>query len=45
MRIRDMLSFVEVQWMILQQSEPKDYVIATGEWRLAEGSVNLRQLN
>jgi GDPmannose 4,6-dehydratase len=23
--------FVEAQWMMLQQSEPKDYVIATGE--------------
>ena len=29
--IGDMLkTYVEVQWMILQQSEPKDYVIATG---------------
>jgi GDPmannose 4,6-dehydratase len=33
--------YVEMQWMMLQQDEPKDYVIATGEQHSVRDFVNL----
>jgi GDPmannose 4,6-dehydratase len=34
-------NYVELQWRMLQQSEPKDYVIATGEQHSVRDFVNL----
>ena len=33
--------YVEMQWLMLQQAEPKDYVIATGEQHSVRDFVNL----
>jgi GDPmannose 4,6-dehydratase len=33
--------FVEMQWLMLQQSQPKDYVIATGEQHSVREFVNI----
>jgi GDPmannose 4,6-dehydratase len=33
--------YVEMQWLMLQQTEPKDYVIATGEQHSVRDFVNL----
>lgn len=33
--------FVEMQWMMLQQDKPKDYVIATGEQHSVRDFINL----
>ncbi len=33
--------FVEAQWLMLQQSEPRDYVVATGQQRSVREFVNL----
>jgi GDPmannose 4,6-dehydratase len=33
--------YVEMQWLMLQQKEPKDYVIATGEQHSVRDFVNL----
>ena len=39
--------YVEMQWLMLQQSEPEDFVIATGEQRSVREFVNLaaKELN
>ena len=31
--------YIEMQWLMLQQESPEDYVIATGRWNQLEDSL------
>ena len=35
--------YVEMQWQMLQQDKPEDFVIATGHKRLCDASLNSLQ--